>query len=324
MHTGQHYDKMMSEVFFRDLQIPKPDIFLGIKACGHIKQVAKIMLKFEDVCLREKPDIIIVVGDANSTLAAALAASRVGIKVAHVEAGLRSFDRQMPEETNRVIVDQISDYLFITEESAYQNLINEGIDKNKIFFVGNVMIDSLINCFKKETGIAKKLNLAPKEYCLVTMHRPNNVDNKERLIEVLDIFDSIDGKIVWPIHPRTMKNIKKFNLGKRLKNYIFSEPLGYLDFMSLLKHSKLILTDSGGIQEEATYLKVPCLTMRKATERPVTITKGTNRLVNTKEEILEAISMIGKKRTSIPKYWDGKASERIIKILREKENANRK
>ncbi len=320
VHTGQHYDNLMSDVFFRDLQIPKPDIFLGVRSCGQIEQIAEIMTAFEGVCLEEKPDMVLVVGDVNSTLAAALAANRNGIKVVHVEAGLRSFDRQMPEEINRIIVDQIADYLFITEESAYRNLIKEGINKNKIFFVGNVMIDALKQFFKKETGIVKKMGLKPKDYCLITMHRPSNVDSKERLIEIFDILDSLNEKIVWPIHPRTKKNIEKFNLSDRLKKYTTLEPLGYLDFMSLLKRCKLTLTDSGGIQEEATFLGVPCLTMRENTERPITITKGTNYLVGSKKEIIKAIYAIGKRKKSIPKYWDGKASKRIIDILKKNEN----
>lgn len=320
VHSGQHYDKLMSDVFFKELDISKPDISLGVGSASHAAQTAQIMEKFEEVCLKEAPDLILIVGDVNTTLASALVAVKLGIKIAHVEAGLRSFDRSMPEEINRVLVDQISDYLFITEESAYYNLIKEGIDKKKIYFVGNVMIDSLIKNLNNKTAIVEKLELIPREYCLVTMHRPSNVDNPEKLKEILGILQKINIPIVWPIHPRTKKNIDKFGFNDLAKDLKLIEPLSYLNFISLLSDCKFVLTDSGGVQEETTYLGIPCITLRETTERPITVQRGTNVLANTKKEINESIDKIMRnkkfyyKKRDIPK-WDGKASQRIVSIL---------
>jgi len=313
VHTGQHYDKKMSDSFFEELDIPAPNINLGVGGGSHAEQTAKIMIEFEKVCIAEKPDVVLVVGDVNSTIACALVAKKMGIKVAHVEAGLRSFDMGMPEEINRILTDRISDYLFITEQSGIDNLKHEGFDPKKIFFVGNVMIDNLINNLHKKTDIVKKLGL--KDYCLVTMHRPSNVDNKEKLKEILDIFDNVGCKIVWPMHPRTLKNLENFGFKKRLSKYVILEPQGYLDFITLVNSSKFVLTDSGGIQEETTYLGVPCLTMRESTERPITITLGTNQLVHNKKEILSAIKHLGSKKHSIPPLWDGHAAKRIVEVL---------
>jgi len=315
LHTGQHYDKKMSDIFFKELEIQEPDINLGVNKGSQTEQIANIMVKFEEVCLKEKPDLIIVVGDVNSTLACGLVASRLGIKLAHVEAGLRSFDRAMPEEINRIIVDHLSDYLFITEQSGYYNLIKDGVEKNKIYFVGNLMIDTLIQCLNKKTNILKKIKLEPKKYCVVTLHRPANVDDRKKLESIIKILKNFNKQVVWPIHPRTKKNIEKFNLGGWLKNFIILEPLGYLDFISLVSDSRFVFTDSGGIQEETTYLKIPCLTMRKNTERPVTISEGTNVLVNSEKEIVETLKFLNKKKSSIPKYWDGKSAKRIVNIL---------
>lgn len=326
VHTGQHYDLEMSKFFFDDLGIPKPDINLGIGSASDATQTAKIMLGFEKVLLREKPDMVIVVGDVNSTLAASLAAAKCRVKVAHVESGLRSFDRNMPEELNRVITDHIADFLFTTEESGNKNLIAEGIDKNKIFFVGNVMIDSLLSHKEKskQSKILSKLKLEKKDYAVLTLHRPSNVDNRESLEYVLGILEEIQKKIkiIFPVHPRTLKNLNNFNLMikiKNQKNLIITEPLGYLDFLNLMSNSKFVLTDSGGIQEETTVLGVPCITMRGNTERPVTVEQGTNALVSTdKNKIVEASNKLLKGadfRAKIPQLWDGKAAKRIVDIL---------
>lgn len=315
VHTGQHYDEMMSDIFFRELDIPRPDIFLGIKNTTPIQQIAEILVKFEKVCLDEKPDLVLVVGDVNSTLAAALVAVRLGIKIAHVEAGLRSFDQEMPEEINRILVDHVSDYLFITEESALNNLVKEGISRKKIFLTGNCLIQSLIEYLDHKSDVTSRLNLKKGEYCVITLHRPSNVDDKERLGEVLDILESIAYKVVWPIHPRTNNNIEKFGFKKRLVKHLIMGPLGYQDMIHLLKDCRFVLTDSGGIQEEATYLGIPCLTLRPNTERPITIKIGTNRLVNSKKEVLEAMKKLDKKRRSMPKFWDNQSAKRIIKVL---------
>ncbi len=325
-HTGQHYDKEMSRLFFDDLEIPKPDINLGVGSASDSTQTANIMIGLEKVFLKEKPDLVVVVGDVNSTLAAALTAAKCKIKVAHVESGLRSFDRTMPEELNRILTDRISDFLFTTEESANRNLANEGIDKNKVFFVGNVMIDSLLSHREKakKSKILSKLNIKRSEYAVLTLHRPSNVDNKKSLEQVIDILDKIQQKIkvVFPIHPRTLKNINKFKLDEQLKNQknlIITEPLGYLDFLALMSNSRFVLTDSGGIQEETTVLGVPCITMRKSTERPVTVEQGTNVLVSTdKSKIIESAHKLingYNPKGRIPKLWDGKAAQRIVNIL---------
>jgi UDP-N-acetylglucosamine 2-epimerase (non-hydrolysing) len=315
VHTGQHYDKNMSDSFFEELDIPKPDYNLGVGSGSHTEQTANIMIEFEKVCLKEKPNLVVVVGDVNSTIACALVAKKLHIKVAHVESGLRSFDWDMPEEINRVLTDRISDYLFVTEQSGIDNLHNEGVSDDKIFFVGNVMIDSLINNLSKKTDIITRLGLS--EYCLVTMHRPSNVDTKEKLTYILDILNNVPFKIVWPIHPRTLKNIENFRLQNMIKDHIILEPTGYLDFITLVSNCKLVLTDSGGIQEETTYLGIPCITMRENTERPSTITLGTNQLLNDKEKILNAINGLHLRKHTIPPLWDGKAAERIVKVITE-------
>lgn len=326
VHTGQHYDNEMSKFFFDDLKIPKPEINLGIGSASDITQTAKIMLEFEKVVMKEKPDLVIVVGDVNSTLAVALAAAKYKVKIAHVEAGLRSFDRAMPEELNRILTDHISDFLFTTEESANKNLKNEGIDKNKVFFVGNIMIDSLLSHKEKakKSKILSKLNIKKNEYAVLTLHRPSNVDSKKALEYVFDIINKIQQKIkiVFPMHPRTLKSITKFELDKQLKNQknlIITEPLGYLDFLALMSNSRFVLTDSGGIQEETTILGIPCITMRNNTERPVTVEQGTNVLVSTdKSKIVEAGNKLIKGiifKAKIPRFWDGKAAKRIVDII---------
>lgn len=323
-HTGQHYDEKMSKVFFEDLEMPRPDYYLGVGSGSHAKQTANVMIEFEKILLSEKPDLIIVVGDVNSTVACSLVSSKLNIKVAHVEAGLRSFDRTMPEEINRLLTDAISDYLFVTEKSGLVNLEHEGIPKNKVYFVGNVMIDSLIQHLPKadESTVLKQYKLSPSDYILITLHRPSNVDSKEFLEELMVLFESLSSKckIIFPIHPRTKKNLREAGYeSKSYKNVILTEPIGYIDFLSLTKNAKLIITDSGGIQEESTYLGVQCITVRNNTERPITVEVGTNQLVGTDLKSVEKAAsevLSGKiKKGRIPELWDGKAAERISEIL---------
>ncbi len=326
VHTGQHYDERMSKLFFEDLQLPKPDIYLHVGSASHAVQTAKIMIEFEKVLLNEKPDLVIVVGDVNSTAACSLVASKLGIKVAHVEAGLRSFDRSMPEEINRIVTDVIASMLFVTEKSGLQNLKNEGIADEKVHFVGHVMIDSLIY-FKekaKVSNIKNQLSLDSDEYALVTLHRPSNVDNRENFLKLLDAFEEIEKeiKIVFPIHPRARKMIDTFHLQSKvseMKNLMLLEPLGYLDFMNLMHSARLVLTDSGGMQEETTYLGIPCITMRENTERPVTTEIGTNTLVGNDTQLIikESKKVLDgyAKKGQIPDLWDGKAAERIVQII---------
>ena len=325
IHTGQHYDYNMSKIFFNDLGIPEPDIHLNIGSASHATQTAKIMMKFEEFVLKDKPSLVIVVGDVNSTFACALVAKKIIIKVAHVEAGLRSFDRRMPEEINRILTDQISDFLFTTEKNAEINLKREGIDSSKIFFVGNVMIDTLIMNIEKAKKLFyyKKFNLKKDSYALITIHRPSNVDLKEDLFNVVEIINYVQDKmdVVFPIHPRTKKNLIKHDLINKLskKNMTLIEPKGYLEFLNLMQNAKLILTDSGGIQEEASYLKIPVLTLRKNTERPITIENGTNTLIGgdfnkLKINIDRILNQSYKKGLDIEK-WDGKTSQRIVGII---------
>jgi len=328
IHTGQHYDYEMSKIFFDGLGIPEPDIYLNVGSASHAVQTAKIMIEFEKIILKENPLLVIVVGDVNSTLACSLVAKKLDIKIAHVEAGLRSFDQRMPEEINRILTDQLSDFLFITEPSAEANLKREGIDQNKIFFVGNIMIDNLLMNLERAKGLntLTKYNLNVKDYALMTIHRPSNVDNVANLKKIIEIIKYIQErmKVFFPIHPRTRKRLEEFDLEKNLisSNLILSEPIGYLEFLNLMLNSKVILTDSGGIQEEASYLKVPVLTLRENTERPITIKKGTNEIVGTDfEKIKNYISKIltdkYKKGQNIEK-WDGKTSERIVNIIEKK------
>lgn len=326
VHTGQHYDERMSKLFFDDLQMPKPDIYLNVGSASHAVQTARIMIEFEKVLDQEKPDLVIVVGDVNSTAACSMVASKMGVKIAHVEAGLRSFDRDMPEEINRLVTDVLSDFLFVTERSGLDNLKREGIDDSKVHFVGHVMIDSLIHFTEKarQSHIRTDLGLNGQDYSLVTLHRPSNVDNKENFIKLLAAFEVIEKElpIIFPIHPRSRKMIEKFDLQDKvaaMSNLRLLEPLGYLDFMNLMHNAKLLLTDSGGIQEETTYLGIPCITMRENTERPVTVDVGTNILVGTDtERIIQEVKNIldGKgKKGQIPELWDGRAAERIVEIL---------
>lgn len=332
VHTGQHYDEKMSDVFFADLEIPKPNLFLGVGSGSHAELTANIMLAFEKVCLNEKPDLLLVVGDVNSTLACSLVASKLGIRIAHIEAGLRSGDRSMPEEINRIVTDALSDYLFVSEESGIRHLLEEGKKKEQIFHVGNVMIDTLYKYREKakRSHILKRLNAAPKQYGVVTLHRPSNVDQKETLSPILEALSQLAERIplFFPVHPRTKQQIQKWNLERYFLNLpaenhgiYWSEPLGYLDFLCLMDYSKIILTDSGGIQEETTALKIPCLTLRENTERPVTITEGTNLLVGTNpDHILKAGMNIienGQPEKKVPLLWDGNTAKRIVHVLQE-------
>jgi UDP-N-acetylglucosamine 2-epimerase (non-hydrolysing) len=326
VHTGQHYDKNMCKLFFEDLGLFKPDIDLGVRFTTQVDQIRQIMLGLEKILLKEKPDLVVVVGDVSSTLAGALAAKKLNIKLAHVESGLRSFDLTMPEEVNRIIIDSISDILFTTEERANKNLINEGIKEEKIFFVGNAMIDSLLKHreLADKSDILEKSGLIRKKYCVLTLHRPSNVDNPESFNKVVDIIHEIQKKvkIIFPIHPRTRNNIKSFGLTdavSKMKNLILVEPLGYLDFLKLISNAMFVLTDSGGIQEETTILNVPCITLRDNTERHVTCEKGTNMLVSTKkEEIVNAVNTILEnkfKSNGTPEKWDGNSTKRIVKVI---------
>ncbi|MBI5747835.1 MAG: UDP-N-acetylglucosamine 2-epimerase (non-hydrolyzing) [Nitrospinae bacterium] len=330
LHTGQHYDEKMSKVFFNDLSMPEPDIYLGVGSGSHAVQTAKVMVEFEKVLLSENPDFVVVVGDVNSTMACAITAVKLHIPVAHVEAGLRSFDRTMPEEINRIVTDSVSDYLFTTSEDANENLKKEGIPAEKIFFVGNVMIDTLLNHKEKadRSDITQRLGLKKGEYAVLTLHRPSNVDGKESLERILDALLYIQKriKIVFPVHPRTLKMIKEYgfsDITKEIKNLIILEPLGYLDFLKLMNDAMFVLTDSGGIQEETTILQIPCLTLRENTERPVTVMEGTNTIVgNDKERIIKEAENIlnnGGKAGRVPKLWDGRAAERIVEIIIKRE-----
>ncbi|MFX1392100.1 MAG: non-hydrolyzing UDP-N-acetylglucosamine 2-epimerase [Promethearchaeota archaeon] len=328
IHTGQHYDYNMSKIFFDNLDIPKPHYFLNAGSGSHAEQTAKIMIEFEKVLINEIPNLIIVVGDVNSTIACALVAKKLYVDVAHVEAGLRSFDRRMPEELNRILTDQLSDFLFTTERSAEVNLKREGIDTDKIYFVGNIMIDNLIMNLEKANSLDyyKKYNLKKNDYALVTIHRPSNVDTLADLSKIVEILNYTQEriKIIFPMHPRTKKNLKKYNLmvDTKKENIIIIDPIGYNQFLSLMLNSKLILTDSGGIQEESSYLKIPILTLRENTERPITIEKGTNTLVGTdfnklKINLEKILSNSYKKGQDIEK-WDGNTAKRIVDILKEK------
>ena len=326
IHTGQHYDEKMSKLFFDDLELPRPARYLKVGSATHAQQTAKIMVEFEKVVDEEKPDLVLVVGDVNSTAACSMVAAKMGVKIAHVEAGLRSFDRTMPEEINRMVTDTLSDYLFVTEQSGLDNLRKEGVPDEKVFFTGNVMIDSLVYFLDKakNSNIIDQLSLNGNEYALVTLHRPSNVDVKENFEKLLNAFSEIENdlKIVFPIHPRSRKMLTNFGLDDRIsamQNLVLLDPIGYLDFMKLMHDAKLVLTDSGGIQEETTYLGIPCITLRENTERPVTIDVGTNVLVGSDTELVvsEAKKIISgqSKKGQVPDLWDGKAAERIVSII---------
>ncbi len=359
VHTGQHYDANMSDAFFRDLRLPNPDLHLGVGSGNHGEQTGRVLIEFERVLLKEQPDLVIVVGDVNSTLACALAAVKLQIPVAHVEAGLRSFDRKMPEEINRLLTDAISDYLFTPSPEGDENLAKEGIPREKIFLVGDIMVDSLLFHLDqaKQTNILVRLGLKPSNiyaltsdlrlptsvvpYALMTLHRPANVDDMQSLDRIIRGLLEVSAHfpILFPVHPRTAKQVKAFGMegsfqfhsspdikpedyfeGGSLKRKIHCfEPLGYLDFLNLMAHAKVVLTDSGGIQEETTVLNIPCITLRDTTERPITLTEGTNVLVHNDPEkiVAEANKVLeGQRRVSqCPSLWDGHTAERIVGIL---------
>jgi UDP-N-acetylglucosamine 2-epimerase (non-hydrolysing) len=333
VHTGQHYDFNMSESFFRDLGIPAPDLFLEAGSGSHAEQTAKVMAALEKVLIRDRPDLVIVVGDVNSTMAAAITAAKLGIRVAHVEAGLRSFDRTMPEEINRTVTDVLSDFLFVSERSGLANLRREGVDGRKVHFVGNVMIDSLRAHLPRARalGMWRKLGLAPGGYALLTLHRPSNVDDPEVFGGILEALARIARlvPVVFPVHPRTRKRIGEFDRGglfgdlaagrKTPPGLYWLDPVGYLEFLSLQSRAGLVLTDSGGIQEETTVLGVPCLTLRENTERPVTVKEGTNVIVGVSPEriVREAEKILGgrAKKGRVPGLWDGRTARRIVDIL---------
>jgi len=323
-HTGQHFDKNMSKIFFEELEIPKPDFNLGVGGGTHADQTARIMIEFEKILNQEKPDLILVPGDVNSTLACSVVASKMGITIGHVESGLRSFDRGMPEEINRIVTDVLSDYLFVSEESGLINLQQEGVDKGKVHFVGNIMIDSLVHFLPKieRSPILDKLGLVSGDYTLMTFHRPSNVDTRQSLARLVEMLNRLAGqtKLVFPVHPRTRKNLEKNDLLSTLdSSIVLLEPIGYLDFLALTRSAKLVITDSGGIQEETTFLGVQCITVRDNTERPVTVTVGTNQLIGTDlaevEKAAEEVLAGNIKKGSIPEFWDGNTAERIADIV---------
>ena len=344
VHTGQHYDLTMSDSFFKDLKLPRPHIYLSVGSGTHAEQTGKVMMEFEKVLLKEDPDLVVVVGDVNSTLACTMAAVKLHIPVAHVEAGLRSFDRNMPEEINRLVTDILSTYLFTPSPDADENLLREGIPKENIYQVGDIMVDSLFFHLEeaKKSDILVRVGLLKSSfsygsvtpYALLTLHRPGNVDDRQSLQKILDALETIAQKIpiIFPVHPRTKKQLNLFGLQDRVYLHTIDkgddlsspgihgfDPLGYLDFLSLMVSAHFVLTDSGGIQEETTVLGVPCLTLRDTTERPITISEGTNILVRNDTETIvrEAFNVLNGtiKEAKIPEYWDGKTAEKIIKIL---------
>jgi UDP-N-acetylglucosamine 2-epimerase (non-hydrolysing) len=330
IHTGQHYDDAMSRVFFQQLGIPAPDVNLEVGQGSHALQTAEIMTRFEPVVLERRPDLVLVYGDVNSTVAAALVCSKLGVRVGHVEAGLRSFDRTMPEEINRLLTDQIADLLFTPSPDGDRNLCREGVAPGKIHLVGNVMIDTLVRFLPSANGkpILERLGLSDKRYILVTLHRPSNVDEPEHLRSLIAALDDLarDSAVIFPVHPRTRRTIEGFGGMEVREGFHFIEPIGYLEFLGLQRKAALVLTDSGGIQEETTYLGIPCLTMRENTERPITVEVGTNVLIGRDPErmrvearrILEGKGKAGR----VPELWDGKASERIAAIVADTDFAN--
>jgi UDP-N-acetylglucosamine 2-epimerase (non-hydrolysing) len=327
VHTGQHYDRNMSDVFFEDLGIEPPWRNLNVGSSTHAKQTADIMSAFEPLLDEDPPDVVVVVGDVNSTIACALVAVKKGIPVVHVEAGLRSFDRSMPEEINRLLTDAIADVLCVTERAGKENLLREGIPESRIVMTGNVMIDTLLRLREraKKSDILERLTLQPRSYAVLTLHRPSNVDNADRLKGILDALEEISREcpIVFPVHPRTKRRLEEQGFDSaKAPGLELCDPLSYLEFLALMDGARLLLTDSGGIQEEACVLKVPCLTLRENTERPVTIEVGINRLVGSDPAKIrsEALRFLreGPPKVSVPPLWDGRAAERIVDVLMER------
>ena len=322
VHTGQHYDAAMSDAFFAELAIAPPGARLGVGSGSHAAMTAEVLRRMEPVLLEQRPDALLVVGDVNSTLAAALAAAKLDVPVAHVEAGLRSFDRSMPEEINRVLTDALSRWLFVTEPSGEENLLREGVAPDRIHLVGNVMIDTLLAHREqaRERDTLARFGVAPQAYALLTLHRPSNVDDPARLAALVDVLEEIHDElpVVFPVHPRTEAALRR-HLGGRAPRLLLSEPLGYLDFLRLMSDARLVLTDSGGVQEETTVLGVPCLTLRENTERPITVTQGTNRVVGTDPITIRAevrkILDGAARPAQVPDLWDGRAAARIADVL---------
>ena len=323
VHTGQHYDEAMNDRFFSDLDIRAPDYHLEVGSGSHANQTAEVMKRFEPVMLEENPSAVLVVGDVNSTIACALVASKLNVPVVHVEAGLRSYDRGMPEEINRVLTDQISSLLFTTERSALENLKREGIDETAVHFVGNVMIDSLHRNLVRAVPAGQTLGGNSDQYALLTLHRPSNVDDKSVLASLLEAVDEISRSlpVIFPMHPRTSAKVESFGLNGLLKNLHVLPPAGYLEMLGLMKSARLVMTDSGGIQEETTALGVPCLTLRENTERPITLHEGTNTLIgvdtNALKKAVSEILATGGKAGRVPEYWDGRAAERIAQVMKD-------
>lgn len=325
VHTGQHYDDNMSKVFFDDLRLPRPDVYMGVGSGSHAEQTGKIMIQFEHVLAGQSPDLVVVVGDVNSTMACTLVAVKMGVPVAHVEAGLRSFDRKMPEEINRMVTDILAEILLTHSPEAETNLVHEGVSPDKIHFVGNVMIDSLMFYMPEaeKSNIHKALSLQPGGYGLVTLHRPSNVDDPRQLSSIMDALVAVGEQkpLVFPVHPRTRKVFERNNISIPPDKLRFVDPVGYLDFLKLMKYSSIVLTDSGGIQEETTALEIPCVTIRENTERPVTIDIGTNVLAGTGRDriVEEALRLlrVGPKEGRVPDLWDGRAAERIVGVFEE-------
>lgn len=314
VHTGQHYDYLLSDVFFKDLDLPHPDYSLGVGSGSHAEQTANTMLAYEKLCIKEdKPDLVIVVGDVNATMACAIVAKKLHLLVAHLEAGLRSFDRAMPEEINRIVTDSISDYCWTPSEDADKNLLEEGIGCSKIHQVGNIMIDTycLLEERIRKRSCHQEFSLQPNKYVVLTLHRPSNVDDIGILQPLMDVIGKIGLPIIFPAHPRTKKNLEKVkNLNQDIR---IVEPLSYIDFMSLVSTSAYVISDSGGVQEETTYLDIPCFTLRNTTERPITITMGSNQLA-TVDNLLEKVA--NPKKGRVPALWDGKTSARIVFALK--------
>jgi UDP-N-acetylglucosamine 2-epimerase (non-hydrolysing) len=323
VHTGQHYDAAMSDVFFQQLGLPQPDINLEVGSGSHAVQTAEIMTRFEQVVISSRPDLVLVYGDVNSTVAAALVSAKLGIRIGHVESGLRSFDRTMPEEINRLVTDQLADLLFTPSVDGNENLAREGVALEKVHLVGNVMIDTLVRLLPlaEQQGVLERLMLEAHGYGLVTLHRPSNVDDPAMLRRIMQtLLDiSTDLPLVFPLHPRTRQQLRTLNLQPASSNLHLVDPLGYLEFLALQRHARLVITDSGGVQEETTFLGVPCLTVRENTERPVTVTLGTNRLVGQDVQLLQAAAReaLGGlvQPGQIPPLWDGHASARIAEVI---------
>ena len=322
VNTGQHYDESMAGGFLKELQLPVPDRNLGVGSASHALQTAKVMIAFEEICLADRPDLVVVVGDVNSTMAASLVAAKLLIPIAHVEAGLRSFDRTMPEEINRIVTDRLADLLLTPSRDGDENLRAEGTPEEKIHLVGNVMIDTLRR-HQPLAGLDRirdRIPVVGRPYAVLTLHRPSNVDDRAALGSILEAVQTVAARmpVVFPVHPRTRSRLREFSLERQLDGAVLTEPLGYIDFLSLTSHARLILTDSGGLQEESTALGIPCLTLRENTERPVTVTHGTNRVVGTRTaDIVEGFeqALAAPPPPRMPELWDGHAAQRVAAVI---------